>query len=446
MNIVICGAGEVGSHAAEVLARSGANITVVDSNAARLRVIEDTMDVATFCGNCAQADVLLRAGSPGAGLVLAATDRDEVNMLAASIGRKLGADRSIARVHRSAFFEERGFSYLDHLGIDRLICPEYSTALAIARTLRNPGALAIEDFARGAIEMQEFPVSRTAPAIGKALLELGLPGGTRVAAVTRKGGSFIPEATTTIDEGDIIVLVGNANAFQDARRIFHDEKARRRSIVIMGGPPMALWLCRALRDRDFSIRLFETDRPRAEELAEKLDWITVLHADPTDPGVFEDENLQQADVFVALLDDDEQNILGCAWAKSKGVNDAVVVVQRDNYVHLLPSVGIDHSFSPRQVAVREIELMIDESGLRHVANLAEGIIDVYRVRVGDAADVVGRPLHEVKLTPSWMVAARQHGDDIAVPEAGDRIEAGDILLVIGRHGREGTLRKIFATG
>jgi trk system potassium uptake protein TrkA len=318
--------------------------------------------------------------------------------------------------------------------------------LAIARTLRNPGALAIEDFARGTIEMQEFAVSRKAQAIGRRLLDLPLPAGARLAAISRKGGSFIPDGTTEITDEDIVILVGNAAVFQDARKLFHDEKVHRRRIVIMGGPAMGVGLCRALRDRSFSIRLFETDRRRAEELAEKLGWVTVINADPTNPNVFSDENIAQSDVFVALLDDDEQNILGCAWAKSMGVKDAMAVVQRPNYLHLLKHVGIDRPFSPRRVAVKEIENVVDESSLRHVASLAEGIIDVYRVRVGRNADVIGKPLREIKLTPNWIIAAIQHGGEVGVPKADDTIAASDTLLVIGRHGREATLKKLFNAG
>jgi len=446
MKILICGAGEVGFHAAEALAKADTSITIIDRSAARLRSIEDQMDVATCIGNCAQADVLREAGCAEADLVIAATNQDEVNLLTASIAKGIGARKVIARVHHIAFFEHRGLDYNEHLGIDQLICPEYSTALAIAQTLRNPAALATEVFARGAIEMQEFPVSPTASAIGKQLMDLTLPKRSRLAVITRKGGSFIPEATSTIEEGDIVVLVGNSDIFHDARKLFHDEKTGRRRLVIMGAPPMAVWLCRALRDRNFSIRLFETDRTRAEGVAEKLDWVTVLNADPTDPTVFSDENLANADVFLALMDDDEQNILGCAWAKSMGVDYAAAVVQRPNYRHLLKHVGIDRPFSQRQVAVKEIENIVDESGLRLTASLAEGIIDVFRVRVGADSGVIGKPLRKVNLSPNWIIAAIQNDEGVSVPVADDTITVGDTLLVVGRHGREGTLRKLFATG
>jgi trk system potassium uptake protein TrkA len=446
MNVVICGAGQVGSHTAEVLAAAGHNITVVDVDGERLRHVADTMDVGTLIGSCSSADILREAGAASADLLLAATENDEVNLVTASIGKGIGAARCIARVHHSAFFEGRGIDYREHFGIERLICPEYSTAQAIARMLRNPGALAIEHFARGQVAMEEFPVDEGAPGVGKPLSELALPRGTRLAAIRRGSDVFLPDATSTIAAGDIVIMVGNSSSFQQARAILHDYKEDLRKVVIMGGPSMAVWLCRALRKRHFSIRLFETNRRRAEELAEKLDWVTVIQGNPSDPTVFAEEHIGEADAFVALVDDDEHNILASAWAKSEGVKLAVAVVQKQNYLHLLNHVGIDRAFSPRMVAVKEISQLLESESLRRMASLAEGIIDVYWVKVGPKAKVADEPLRKIKLTPDWMIAAIDHEGQVRVPGADDVLSVGDTVLLIGKHGMENKLRKLFNTG
>jgi len=443
MNIVICGAGHVGLHAAEQLSSEGNNVTVVDHDVERIRKIEDTLDVRTFSGNCASAEIQREVRADNAELVIAATNDDQINLFTAAIAKGVGAARSIARVHHSTYFEQRGLDYKEHFGIDELICPEYSTALAMAQALRNPGAIAVENFARGDIEMQEFPVGSNAPAVGIALSELGLPQRTRLAAITRRDQMFIPDGASVIEAGDIVVMVGNRSVFEDACRLFWDRKPRRKKLVIMGGPAMAVWLCRALRKQDFSIRLFELRRNRAEELADKLDWVTVIQADPTDPAVMEDERIQSADSFVALLDDDEHNILSCAWAKSLGVQQAVATVQRADYLRLMERVGIDRPFSPRQVAVTEIRRLLEQGTIRRVSSLSRGVIDVYWVQVGEKSKTVGRPLREVKLTPDWVVAAINHDCHVVVPSAADVITTGDTLLVIGRAGMESKLRKLF---
>ncbi len=446
MKIIVCGAGQVGGHAAEVLAAAGHDITIVDIDAAQLRAIADTMDVATFNGNCAQAEVLREAGADHADLVLATTPVDEVNLLAASVAKKIGAAKSIARVHHSAFFARRGLDYEKELSIDRLICPEYSTALAIASALRNPGAMAIENFARGAIQMQQFPVSDKATAIGKPLSQLALRPGTRLAAITRDREAFIPDASSTVEPGDTVILVGNEPDFQEVRKLFHDDKLGRRRIVLMGGTPMAVWLCRALHDRNFSIRLFEINRQRAEELAEKLDWVTVIQANPTDRSVAEEEHLGQADVFVALRSDDPDNIIASVLAKSMGVTQVIAVVQGSTYLDLVYLIGVDRAFNPSQVAVKEIERTLEESPLQQMSTLADGVVDAYQVRVSIKGEVVGRRLSDIKLTPNWIVAAIRRGDHAWVPGADDTLEVGDTALLIGKHGKEKQLKELFAAG
>ena len=443
MNMVICGAGEVGWHVAETFAARRNSITMIDQQSERLRAIEEALDVRTLLGNAADAEVLQEAGAATADLVLASTDRDEVNLLSASIAKGVGAAQTIARVHHPAYFEQRGLDYQQHLGIDWMICPEYATSQAMARLLRNPGALAIEEFARGRIEIQEFRVGENAPGVGRRLADVDIPPGCRLAAVKRDREAFVPEATTVILADDTIVMVGNRDVFQQGCRQFAQKSPGRRKIVLMGGTPMAVWLCRSLREREYSIRLFEKNRSEAQKLADELDWVTIIQADPTDRTVFQEEHLAQADVFVALLDDDEANIIGCVLAKSLGVTEVMAVVQRSNFLDLLYDIGVDRPFSPRMVAAKEIEELLDESPLRQVASLAAGYIDVFRVRIGPNAPVIGKPLREIRLTPQAMIVAAQRGREVQVPGADDVLQAGDIALVVGKHGEKPMLRKVF---
>ncbi len=445
MNIIICGAGEVGTHAAEVLSGRGHRITIIDNDDARLRAIGESLDVATFAGNCAQAETLRDASVPGCDLLIAATSDDPINLLCASIGKALGAGRVVARVHRGTYFEQRGLNYQKHFGIDTMICPEFSTATAIARTMRNPAAVTIEHFSRGKVEMQEFTVDANASAVGRPLAEMHLPAGTRIGAVAREKTIFIPDADTRLAPGDSMVLVGNADVFEKTRTLFHAEAAARKKVVIMGGPIMAVWLCRILKDRDWSIRLFEKDREKALELAERLDWVTVLNADPTEREVFQEEHIGEADVFIALVDDDEDNIIGCVLAKSQGVDRVIAVVQRSNYLDLLSHIGVDHPFSPRVVAAREIEQLIDDAPVRVLTSLFAGAIDAYRVRVSPDAAVLGKSLRELKISPDFVIAAIRRGENVWVPGADDSIQKDDIVLVIGRHGMEKPLKQILRT-
>jgi len=445
MNIVISGAGEVGRHAAEVLGADGHNITIIDQAAGKLYALEDVMDVRTLTGDGTHANTLIEAGCESADVFIAATQHDGTNLLAASVASALGAGRTIARVHHSVFFAGKGFDYKHHLGIDHLVCPEYSTALAIARTLRNPGALAVERFARGKIEMQQLSVGPDAAVIGKPLIELKLPASLRLAAIERNGTTSIPDASTIIHVDDIVTLVGQPETFDKARKLFSVDADRRKRVMIMGGSALAVWLARALKSRTFSVRLFETEQARAEELSAKLDWVTVLRIDPLDPDTMTLERVDQADAFVAATNNDEQNILAAARAKSMGAGYAVAVLQRGMYLHLVEHVNVDSAFSPRTSAVTEIQRLLHEGPIHHMGALSVGIADVYEVRVPaeSANGVTGKPLKEIRFPPKAMVAAIQRGEQVSVPGGEDVMAAGDTVVVIGPQGIEKELRKVF---
>jgi trk system potassium uptake protein TrkA len=444
MNIVICGAGEVGRHSAEVLAAQGHNITVVDQLDEKLAELDDVLDVRSLQGNAVHADVLLEAGCAKADLVIAAMDSDEMNLLSASIGKAVGAGKVIARIHHSAYFEKRGMDYARHFGIDHVVCPEYSTALAIASTLRSPGSLAIEQFARGQVEMQLLPVSDGSKAVGTQLASLKLPASSRLAAVERDGHAFLPDAQTVIQKGDIVTLIGEASGFDKARKIFDTETSASRRVMILGGTAQCVWVCRALKDRGFSIRVFETDDARAEELAEKLEWVTILNTDAVNTDAMKEERVDLADVFLALTEDEERNILAAARAKSMGVKSAIALLQRTTYQHLLGHIGIDKSFSPRSSAVTEVLRLLETGPVKHLATMADKIAEVYELSVpAGEGRAVNRPLKEVSLPKQTMLAAVQRDDEVFVPGADSRIEPGDTVIAIAPEAARKELRKLF---
>jgi trk/ktr system potassium uptake protein len=443
MNIIIAGAGEVGGHAAEVLSAAGHNITLIDLSAETLARLDDRLDVRTLHGHAAHFNVLREAGADRCDLMIAATSVDEINLLAASVAKAAGAKKTIVRVHHTANFRLRGTTYAKQIGIDELICPEHVTSMAIARSIRSPGAIAIEDFGGGKLLMERCTVDENASAIGKPLAEVALPAGTRVVTVEGSSGASLATAATTIQPGDAVTLMGHPDAFDAARKKFQKGKSKHIDIAIMGESSTAVWLCRALKDRRFSVRLFVSDRGRAEQLAEKLAHVTVLEADPTDMGTFTDEHLERVDTFVAVTDEDERNILACSQAKSLGVLTAIAVVQRAKYLRLVSHVGIDHAFSPRADAVKTILKLIETGRVRSLARFAGETASVYEVRPDTRANVLGNDLRNIKLPPQSMIAAIRREDDVHVPGADDQVQSGDVLLVIGPVGIEKQLTDVF---
>lgn len=445
MNVIIAGAGEVGAHAAEVLSADGHNITVIDLSAERLRALSESLDLRTLVGHCAHFDVLREAGADRCDLMVGATNVDEINLLSASVAKAAGAKKTIVRVHHTAYFSLRRTSYARSLGIDELICPEYLMSLAIARTIRNPGSIALEEFGRGQLLMQRFPVGAGSPAVGKKLADLILPANARLATVEHAGAVSLVDADTTIAEGDIITLIAEKKTFETARKLFSKDREKRFQVAIMGDTSTAVWLCRALRSRVFSVRLFVQNRERAEELSEKLDHVTVLEADPTDVTTFTDEHVSKADAFLAVTDGDERNILACAQAKALGVKTSFAVVQSAKYADLLAHVGVDHAFSTRTVAVKAILRLIDTGPIRSIATFGDGAAEVYELRPSKRANVIGQELRNVKLPAQAMIAAIRREDKAEVPGADTQIAVGDTVLVLGPTGIADDLRKLFVT-
>jgi trk system potassium uptake protein TrkA len=445
MKIIICGAGEVGRHAAAVLCAEGRNaITVIDERADRLAELENDLDARSLVGNGTHADVLVEAGCRNVDLFLAATHNDAINLLSSSVAKGLGARKCIARIHHGAYLSKDVLDYGPRLGIDHLVCPERSTAAAIAQALRTPGALAMERFARGQVEMQQLPVAGSAAAVGKPLASLGLPLRSRIASIERGETAIIPDSQTRIQAGDIVVLIADADVFERASAVLDPDVGRRRRVMILGGTAMGVWLCRALRSRSFSVRLIEPDERRADELAAKLDWVTVLRIDPADTSALVEERIDLVDAFVALTVDDEHNLLAAARAKSMGAKAAISVLQRPTYLHLLGHVGIDHAFSPRDSAVSEIKRLIQTGALTHVATLAHGIAEVVEIQVPrNAGKALGVPLSKLRFPAETMIAAIQHGDEAHVPSADDTIAAGDTIVAIGPEANLKELRKMF---
>ncbi|MFQ5590803.1 MAG: Trk system potassium transporter TrkA [Phycisphaerae bacterium] len=444
MNIIIAGAGEVGAHAAEVLSSDGHRVTVIDLSPELLRSLSDKLDVRVLVGHCAHLHVLEEAGANKCGLLIAATQNDEINLLTAYVAKAVGARKTIVRVHHTANFSLRGTPLASKLGIDEFICPEHLASLAIARTLRNPGSIALEEFGRGKLLMQRLCVNAGTVITGKKLAEITLPASARLATVEHDGVATIADAGTTVSNGDFVTLIGERGTFESARKIFQKGKERHQHIAIMGETSTAVWLCRALRSRIFSVRLFVSRPARAVELSEKLPHVTILEADPTDVAVFADEHIERADAFIAASDDDEHNILGCAQAKALGVKTVIAVIERAKYLHLLEHVGIAHAFSPRAVAVAAMQRLTWVGQVRSLAVFADGIAEIYEITPSERAKALGHALRAIKLPARTMIAAIRRGDDVYVPGAEDTITAGDTFIAIGPRGIEDDLRKLFA--
>jgi trk system potassium uptake protein TrkA len=446
MDIILCGGGDIGGAAAEMLTARGDSVTVIDLDADRLGYLEEYLDIAVLEGSASSASVLTRAGAATADAVIATTAIDEVNLVICDVAACLGAKRTLARVDHSMFLQDECLDYASIFSVDQLFSPDRAMARGMASRLRNPAALAIENFAGSEIELQQIEVDPGAAAIGKPLRSLGLPRGARLAAVTRRGQAFLPNADTEVEPADIVSLVAEQKAIPTARRFFSKRGFGRRSVAISGGPPAAVWLCRFLGGRDFDIRLFEPDLAQAEFLGELLDGVTVLHSDASQPEVFDEAHLDRVDAFVSMRSD-EQNMLACAYARRSGVETVMPVVRHSQFVPLLRELGLGQPWNPQQAAVQAISRVLHGHEFERIEGFFNDTLDLMRLRVGAQSPLIGKGLLELDASPALLVLASEDEEGKPfVPDGQMRISAGRHMIVLTTSAEANEVRRLLDAG
>ena len=429
MNIVIFGAGTVGTSIAEVLCANHQNVSLIDSSRAALNEVEEHLDVQTVCGSACDAITLFQAGIPSADVCLALTNLDEVNLLGASLAKAMGATRSVARLFNPAYLDFSTFDYRRHFGIDRLLSLEHLTALELAKAIRTPGLFAVENFARGGIEVQEVAVEADSKAVGVPLRELSLPPEVRVALISNGDRAVIAGADNVLQTGDHVTLIGDRDEIDSVKRLFEHKAPPRLNVVIAGGGEIGYNLARVLQRRRFNVVILEADGSRCEYLAEKLNETTVLHADATSRSEMEEARVGKADIFVAATGHDEDNIVCGVEARELGSQRILSVVRRADYANVLGKLGIDVAVSPREVMARQILGMVEGGPILARSDIAAGDAEVWEVDVAPDTPITKAPLKQIVLTQS-LIAAIVREDYVRVPGADDQLQPGDTAVVL----------------
>ena len=431
MRILVLGAGTVGTSVAEMLCQHRRSVTVVDRDPAVIRRVNDELDVRALAGEAAQSSILFQAGVMGADLCLAMTSSDEVNMVAASMAKGMGCRRSVARVYAPVFRDLSTFDYQRYFHIDRLLSLEHLSAMELARGIRHPGLVAVENFARGELEMQEIAITEKASAVGVPLKELKLPKGVRIASILRDGRLWIAGASDQVLVGDRISLIGDHEEIDDVKELFEIEPPRKRRVVIAGGGETGYHLARVLEGRRFAVVLIESDRDRCDFLASHLKYATVVHNDIQRRASLEEERVGSADVFVACTGDDETNIMACVEARELGAKTIIAIVSRPDYGNVVGKLGIDHTVSPREVVAKQVLGFLNTGQIITRVPLASGSgIDVLEIEVVRGAAATEHVLANVNLPAQCLIAAVIRENYVRVPGADDRLAAGDTVVAL----------------
>jgi trk system potassium uptake protein TrkA len=455
VKIIILGAGQVGRTAAYHLSREEANdVTVVDSDEAVLRQLQDRLDVRTIAGNASEPAVLRSAGCADANLLIALTSSDEVNMVACHVAWSLfRTPTKIARIrganyaaHPELFSEGTGFA------VDSWISPEQLVTEYIERLIEHPGALQVVDFAEGHVRLVGVRAVEGGLLVGQPLSNLPkhIPRvDTRVAAIYRKGRSIRPEGTTVVEPDDEVFFLAARADIRTVMSELRKLEAPLRRIVIAGGGNIGMRVARALEVRH-QVKLIERDKQRARRASEVLRNTIVLQGDAADEELLIEENIDSADVFLSLTNAEEANILSAMLAKRLGCRKVIALINRPAYAELMESDRIDIAISPQTITIGSLLAYVRRGDVVKVHSLRRGAAEaIEAIAHGDAesSQVVGRAVEAVKLPESARIAAIVRGDEVIMAHHDTVIEEGDHVIMFLTDSRQvEAVEKLFQVG
>ena len=454
MKIIILGAGQVGSTAAAQLAREQANdVTVVDTRDQVLRGLQDRLDIRTISGSAAHPAVLEAAGSNGADLLVAVTSSDEVNMIACQIAWTLfRTPTKIARIRSGDYYRRPELFGENAIPVDLAISPEQLVTDHVARLIDYPGALQVLDFADGRVRLVGMRALKGGKLVGHQLQELKghIPDReVRVAAIYRKGRSVKPEGTTVIEEHDEVFFVAARPDIRPMMQEFSTAESAARRIVIAGAGNIGFRLASAMEDR-LQVKLIERNPDRARRAAEALRNTLVLTGDAADEELLLEENIDDADVFVAVTNAEEANILSAMLAKKLGARRVMSLINKPSYAELMEVGTIDIAISPQTVTIGALLAHVRRGDVVRVHSLRRGAAEAMEAIVhGDEGDspVAGRRIEQIALPEGTTIGAIVRGDTVLMAHHDTVIGADDhviLFLTDRRHVEE--VGRLFQAG
>jgi len=436
MKILILGAGQVGGTLAENLASENFDITLVDTNGDRLRELRDRLDIQTIEGMASRPDVLRAAGAEDADMLVAVTNSDEVNMVACQVSFSLfKTPTKIARIRASAYTSQAGGLFSrEHMPIDVLINPEQVVTEHIERLIQFPGALQVLDFAQGRAQLVAVRAYEDGPLVGQALATLRehVPGvDTRVAAIFRRDRAIMPQGDTVIEADDEVFFIAAKRDITAVMSELRGLEAPYKRIIIAGGGHIGERLAKVTA-KGHHVKIIEYNPGRAMDLADALEGAVVIQGDATDGDLLMNENIERTDVFCALTNDDEANIMSSMLAKRLGARKVMTLISKPAYVDLVQGGVIDVAISPQQATISELLAYVRRGDVARVHSLRRGAAEAMEaIAHGDSqsSKVVGRRLDEIRLPPGASIGALVRGDDVLIAHDSVVVESDDHVLL-----------------
>lgn len=443
--VVIIGAGDVGSYIAELLSKAEHSVVVIDLDKKKLEELSWRIDVATRLGSGTDWQLLDELMELAPSLLLALTNDDEANFVACSIAKHLGYPLAIARVRDSRYLNRTRLDFARMFDVDHFIGPEVLVAQDMMKYMVSYGALIVENFAHGAVQLRTLILGHQWKKESKALRELDLPEGIMVGLIKRGDEVIFPHGDNHLQVGDEVTFIGETESMDDLNAYLSFEERSVKSVVIIGGSLVGINLARFLEKKDVAVRLIEENYEKCALLADLLTRTTIMNHDATDIDFLKEEKIGEADVVLFCTRHDEINLLGALLAKEVGAKDVVVMLCNPSYKTLVGELGINHVASPRTSAGNRILSQILSGTLNSLISLYDNRAEVIEIKVSMDASVVGIPLSELGpfLPKDFLITMIQNRGRIMVANGTRIISPGDTVIVMTDPKHISELEKIF---
>jgi trk/ktr system potassium uptake protein len=437
MKVIICGAGQVGWQLARHLSGEDNNVTVVDYQAELIRRITDQLDVNGVTGFASHPDVLERAGARDADMIIAATQSDEVNMVTCQVAHSIfSVPRKVARLRAKSYLDAI-YSDLyrrEHLPIDIVISPEREVANAALQRLAAPSAFDTESFLDNRAQLIGLSLDDDCPVLNTPLRQLSELFSTLKAVVVgirRDGRLVAPEPEDQLFAGDQIYVFCATEDMSRTMEIFGKTNRKSDRVVIVGGGNVGLSVAQALEQgtRKVQVKVIERNRSVAERAADALERTIVLHGDGLDHELLEEANIEQADAFLAVTDDDKTNLLSCARARAEGCELVVSLINDPSMIALMRPLGINAYINPRATTVSSILRHIRHGRVEQVYSIGDAEAEVLEAQVLGTSPIAGKTIGDAGWPEGALVGMIMKKDEILVPKGDTLIEEGDTLTV-----------------
>lgn len=429
MRVIVVGAGEVGFQLAKFLSAEGIDVVVIDKNKDKLKRISDEIDVALIEGEGGAPSVLEEAGADEADILLAVTDTDETNMIACLVAKVMfQIPRNVARIRNLEYFSNDVL--LQSLSINPAISPEIEAAKAVIRLIEVPFAADVEDFEDGRVKIIGFRIPPDSKLINKAFKNLNLTNPKILIGTIHRGDTvIIPSGDDTLKKNDIIYLPVNREEIGLVSGSIGGTTRPVKRIMIVGGGRIGFYLAKTMEERNLGIKIIERNADRCKFLLKSLKKSVILHGDGSDQKLLEEENINDMDVFAAISNNEELNIMSSLLAKSLGAKKVITIVNRTEYLLLANNLGIEAVLSPRLITASAILKYVRSGNIISLTTVSEGKAEIMEAVAKDGSVLIGKTLIEVELPKKTLIGAIIRNDHIIIPSGNDKIAANDKLII-----------------